>query len=144
MAPAAPIRNVNRRRLAAVAAPNHTMAANRAEMAAVRISARIRNLRRSTMSASAPAGNANRKSGRVVATCTSATISGLGSRSVISQPEAALYIQLPTLETTVATHRMAKVACRKGLQAEDEGGEVSAADSFGAIMWRSGVGVALG
>ncbi|HEX5958855.1 MAG TPA: hypothetical protein VFY92_09400 [Hyphomicrobiaceae bacterium] len=38
------------------------------------------------------------------------TTSGLGSRSVISQPEAVLYIQLPMLETTVAIHSIEKVA----------------------------------
>src|SRR5580693_5865134 len=62
----------------------------------------IRNLRLSKMSASAPAGNANRNTGSVVAVCTNATTKGSGSRLVMSQPDAALYIQPPTLETRVA------------------------------------------
>jgi hypothetical protein len=37
---------------------------------------------------------------------------------VISQPDAALYIQLPTLATTVAIHSTVNAVCRKGLQAE--------------------------
>ena len=53
----------------------------------------------------APAGSANRNSGRLVATWTRETISGLGSRLVMSHPEAALFIQEPTFETTVAIHR---------------------------------------
>jgi hypothetical protein len=60
--------------------------------------------RLSIMSASAPAGSASRNNGRLLATCTSETMRALGSRLVISQPEAALYIQLPTLDTTVAIH----------------------------------------
>jgi hypothetical protein len=78
--------------------------ANAALSSVVRISSpRIRR-RLSTMSASAPAGNANRKSGRLLATWTSETMSGLGLRLVISQPDAALYIHVPMLETTVASH----------------------------------------
>ena len=37
---------------------------------------------------------------------------------VISQPDAQLYIQLPTLATKVAIHSTVKVALRNGLQAE--------------------------
>src|SRR5262249_1267553 len=44
--------------------------------------------------------------------------SGSGSRLVISQPDAALYIQLPTLATTVEIHSTVNGACRNGLQAE--------------------------
>src|SRR3954470_9585337 len=58
------------------------------------------------MSARAPAGSANRKIGSVVATWTIETINGSGLRSVISQPDAALYIQPPILEMTVAPQEM--------------------------------------
>ena len=47
---------------------------------------------------------ANKQIGKELAACTSATINGSGLRPVMSQPEAALYIQPPTLETTVAVH----------------------------------------
>src|SRR5262245_59749567 len=56
--------------------------------------------------------------GSVVATCTLETKRGSESRIVISQPDAALYIQLPTLTTTVAIHSTVNAACRNGLQAE--------------------------
>jgi hypothetical protein len=64
----------------------------------------MRNRRLSTMSASAPAGSANKNIGRLVATWTSETINGSALRVVISQPAAALYIQVPMFEITVAIH----------------------------------------
>ena len=70
----------------------------------------MRNLRLSMMSASAPAGRANRNIGKVVATCTIDTMNGSGLRLVISQPAAALYIQLPMFATTVAVHSTVNVA----------------------------------
>src|SRR3954468_9026876 len=85
------------------------------------ISATIRNFRRSTMSASAPAGSANRNIGRVVATCTIDTMNGSGLRLVISHPDAALYIQLPMFAMTVAVHNTENVAWRNGLQGEEAG-----------------------
>src|SRR6516164_1413620 len=66
------------------------------------------------MSAKAPAGRAKRKMGSALATCTSDTIKADGLRLVISQPEAALYIQFPTFETTVAVQTIAKAVSRKG------------------------------
>jgi hypothetical protein len=62
------------------------------------------------MSASAPAGIANRNIGKVVATWTIETMNGSGLRSLISQPHAALYIQPPILEMTVAPHTTEKLA----------------------------------
>ena len=70
------------------------------------------------MSASAPAGSANRKIGKVVVAWTIETMNGSGLRSVISQPDAALYIQPPMFEMTVAPHTMEKLAWRNGLQGE--------------------------
>jgi hypothetical protein len=45
-------------------------------------------------------------------------MNGSGSRLVISHPDAALYIQLPTFATTVAVQTTAKAGCRNGLQGE--------------------------
>jgi hypothetical protein len=42
------------------------------------------------------------------------TMSGLGSRLVMSQPDATLYIQPPMFETTVAAQISANVLTRKG------------------------------
>ncbi len=72
----------------------------------------------SRMSASAPAGIATRNMGSVVATCTSDTMSGSGLRLVISQPEAALYIQLPTFAMTVAVQITANSGWPNGLKGE--------------------------
>src|ERR1700740_2456855 len=84
------------------------------------VSTTIRNLRLSKMSASAPAGIANRQIGRLLAACTSATIRGSGSSEVISQPDAALYIQPPTLETSVAVQMTVNAGWRNGA-AKDTG-----------------------
>jgi hypothetical protein len=46
--------------------------------------------------------------GKVVAARTRTTLSGSGLRVVISQPAAALCIQLPILERTVATQSTVK------------------------------------
>ena len=75
------------------------------------VSAAIRNLRLSTTSAQAPAGKANIKTGRLAATCTKDTINGSLVRLVISQPDAALYIQPPMFEITVAIHTRVKMRC---------------------------------
>jgi hypothetical protein len=72
------------------------------------VSTTIKNFRLSKMSASAPAGIANRQIGRLLAACTSATIKGSGSRPIINQPDAALYIQPPMFETSVAVQITAK------------------------------------
>jgi hypothetical protein len=50
----------------------------------------------------APDGTANKNMGKLDATWTIATINGLVSRVVINHAAAALYIQLPIFETTVA------------------------------------------
>ena len=47
--------------------------------------------------------------GNVVATCTSDTTSGSGLRFVISHADAALNIQPPIFETTVAVQMAAKI-----------------------------------
>src|SRR5215470_1280662 len=111
----APTRNVKARSSAGVTSPRPTTSANPAVSRVSATCTAISRRRRSRMSASAPAGSPRRKIGSVVATWTRATVSGSGSRPVISQPAAAFCSQVPMLETTVATHRMAKTLCRNGL-----------------------------
>src|SRR5580704_10479574 len=96
-------------------------------MAVAPASTTIRNLRLSKISASAPAGTANRNIGSVVAACTRETARGSGLRLVMSQPEAALYIQVPILATTVAVHSTANVRWRNGAQADGAEGEAGPA-----------------
>jgi hypothetical protein len=71
-----------------------------------------------TMSVSAPAGIANKNIGRLLATCTMETMNGSGSRLVMSQAEATLYIQPPMLETTVAIQINVNTRWRNGAHAE--------------------------
>src|SRR6201989_1987212 len=93
----------------------------------------MKNFRLSTISASAPAGTANRNIGRVVATWTMETTSGWGSGRVNTQRDAALYIHLPMLATTVATHSTVYSGCRNGLHGE----VVGPADACARVMGRS-------
>jgi hypothetical protein len=115
-----------------------TSPASADEKTIVTTSQKMRILRRSTISASAPAGRAKRQYGKLVATWTIETISGEGLRLVISQPDAALYIQPPIFEMTVAVQMTANVLCRNGLQAEFgrwvEGVAGSAISSRGAKL----------
>jgi hypothetical protein len=60
---------------------------------------------------------ANRNIGRLLATCTMETMKGSGSRLVMSQPDATLYIQPPMFETTVAVQITANVRLRNGAHA---------------------------
>ena len=100
---------VKHSRLPGVMRCSQTRTAKAVEVTVTAISPMIRNTRRSTMSTSAPAGIANRNIGRLLATCTSDTNKGSASSVVISQPQATLYIQPPTLETTVATQMTANI-----------------------------------
>jgi hypothetical protein len=100
---------LNTSRLQGVMRCSHTSAANAIDVTATAVSPMIKNRRRSTMSTSAPAGIAKRNIGRLLATCTSDTMSGSASRLVMSHPDATLYIQPPMLETTVATQMTANV-----------------------------------
>src|SRR5438309_10719441 len=93
--------------------------------------------RRSTMSASAPAGNPTRKTGRLVAACTSATTTGEGVREVISHAAPTFCIHVPTLEVTDAIQRARKTGCRRGFHAEILGrANESGWDKFMVVLGR--------
>ena len=77
--------------------------------------ARISSFRRSTMSARAPAGNANRNSGTLVATLTRETISGDGSRLVINHAVATLAIHPPILVMRTAIQTVRNAGTVSGL-----------------------------
>src|ERR1700722_16681875 len=91
------------------------MTANTIEMIVMKYSDPMRSRLRSTMSAKAPAGRANKNIGKLAATWTSETIKGSRSTVVISHAAAALYIQEPILEMTVAAQITAKALLRNGL-----------------------------
>src|SRR5690606_7836048 len=101
-------------RVHAVVAPANVIAASAAAAINPNSCAPIRRRRRSTMSASAPAGRASANIGKVVAACTSATISGSGDSEVISQPAPTSCIQVPTLDTMVAIQSARNVELASG------------------------------
>ena len=105
------IRKVNSNNVTGFTRSAETSAAKIAETTVIKISRTMIKRRLSIISASAPAGTANRNIGRAFAAWTSDTVKGLASRLVINQLEAALYIQPPTFETTVATHSIVKTRC---------------------------------
>jgi hypothetical protein len=55
-----------------------------------------------------------------VAACTSATISGLGARVVISQPAPTSCIQEPMFDTTDAIHSVRNTRWRSGAHADND------------------------
>ena len=84
--------------------------------------------RRSTTSATAPAGSPTRNTGKVVAACTSATMAGLGAKEVISQAAPTFCIQVPIFDATAATQRARKNGWCSGAQVDAcEGGSMFAA-----------------
>src|SRR5438132_8737747 len=74
--------------------------------------------RRSTISATAPAGNPTSKTGRLVALCTRATINGDGESEVIAHAAPTFCIHVPTLEMSEAIHSARNTGCDSGAQAD--------------------------
>ena len=74
--------------------------------------------RRSTISASAPAGSANKKSGALSAVCINATMKGVGAKFVINHSAPTFCIHVPTFEATDAIHKARNKGCDKGLHAD--------------------------
>src|ERR1700688_2844374 len=72
--------------------------------------------RRSSTSASAPAGSARKNDGRLVAACTSATSVVDVVKDVIIQEAPTFCSQVPTLDATVAIHSQRKSGLCSGLQ----------------------------
>jgi hypothetical protein len=87
-------------------------------------------LRRSRISANAPAGRATRTAGKVPAACTRATIKGEGANDVISQAAATSCIQVPILETMNASQSQRNSRIRKGLQALGVPSRIGSEDGF--------------
>ena len=126
---------VNPSRMAGVTRPDHTSRPKPATHNVTAIWMTSSRRRRSTMSARAPAGSANTNIGNVVATWTSATISGLEARPVINQDAAEFCIQVPILATTVAVHRTAKAQCRSGPSGEPSCAGAGRGYRASALLW---------
>src|SRR6266404_7606767 len=74
--------------------------------------------RRSTMSASAPAGRANSTTGKLPNVSTSATSTGEGVNEVINHDSPTSCIHVPMFDTTVAIQSARNTDSRSGLQAD--------------------------
>src|SRR3954463_8915142 len=93
--------------------------------------------RRSSTSATAPAGSESRNMGRLVAAWTSATRVGDGLRVVIIHDAPTFWNQVPTFEATLAIHSQRKIVCRSGLQVErGSGGGMEDQKSLGGVGGR--------
>ena len=71
-------------------------------------------MRRSCMSAMAPAGMAISMIGSISAVCTSATLSADDVICVIAQAAPTPWIRIPRLETRLASQMRRNTACRSG------------------------------
>src|SRR5438128_3379118 len=91
--------------------------ASRALTASIHVWVTSNSRRRSTMSATAPAGSPTTKTGRLVALCTRATINGDGESEVIDHAAPTFCIHVPTLEMSEAIHSARNTGCDSGAQA---------------------------
>lgn len=96
----------------------HTKNANSAAASIINTLMKISSLRRSIISANAPAGSASKRTGKVVDVCTNATINGDVLKSAINQLAATEFIQVPIFEISAASQNRVKVRCLKGVSAD--------------------------
>jgi len=101
-----------------VTAPRIVSTPSRAAATSIQPCERISRRRRSTTSASAPAGSASMKIGRLVAVWIIETISGDGDSEVISHAAPTFCIQVPTLEASPAIQIAKNSRWRIGVQIE--------------------------
>src|SRR5258708_16863902 len=91
--------------------------------------------RRSTTSASAPAGRARSTIGRLPAVSTSATSTGEVVNEVINHDSPTSCIHVPMFEMTVAIQSALKTDSRRGLQADATFWEAPSGSSFSAALF---------
>src|SRR6267142_1492494 len=113
-----PSANVSPRSVVAVIRPTNVSTARSPAATSIQHCVTSSSRRRSTISATAPAGSPTRKTGRLVALCTRATISGDGESEVIAHAAPTFCIQVPMLETSEAIHSTRNTGCDSGVQAE--------------------------
>src|SRR5690606_7678520 len=101
-----------------VSSPANPKIAMPAETTIIMICAVSMMLRRSKLSARAPAASEKILMGRVVAACTRATISSELEMDVISQAAPTACTSPPRLDASVAVHSARKVRCRNGARAD--------------------------
>ena len=109
-----PIRKVNTSSSQGVSRPISPSTASSSDTSAMPLCAMIITMRRSKLSASAPAAMENTMIGSVAAACTSATILCELVSVVIIQPAPTDCTSPPRLDTSVASHSSRNVSCRNG------------------------------
>src|SRR6185436_16225205 len=113
-----PSANVKTRSVAGVTRSTNARTASSAAAASIQVWVTSSSRRRSTMSATAPAGRPTRKTGRLVALCTRATINGDGESEVIAHAAPTFCIQVPMLETSEEIQRARNTGCASGAHAD--------------------------
>src|SRR5258705_1553198 len=113
-----PSANVKTRSVVGVMRSTNAKTASSAAATSIQVWVTSSSRRRSTMSATAPAGSPTTKTGRLVALCTRATINGDGDSEVIAHAAPTFCIQVPMLETSEAIQRARNTGCDSGAQAD--------------------------
>src|SRR5216684_2832573 len=113
-----PRANVNARSVVAVIRPRNASTASSPAATSIQHCVTSSSRRRSTISATAPAGSPTTKTGRLVALCTRATINGDGESEVIAHAAPTFCIQVPMLETSEAIQSARNTGCDSGAQAD--------------------------
>src|SRR5271156_1271696 len=112
-----PRTRVKSNRLHGVTACSKVSTPSPAAAATIQLWVNNSNRRRSTMSASAPAGSTTKNTGTAAAAWTRLTINGEVESCVISQPAPTFCIHVPVYETTAAIHNDRNSGSRNGAHA---------------------------
>src|SRR6266446_7452041 len=113
-----PRANVNARSVVAVIRPRNASTASSPAARSIQLCVTSSSRRRSTISATAPAGSPTTKTGRLVALCTRATMKGDGESEVMAHAALTFCIHVPMLETSEAIHSARNTGCDSGVQAD--------------------------
>src|SRR5436305_3873944 len=113
-----PSRKVKPRRIQGVVAPAAVNAQRPKAATVIQVWVTRSSRRRSSTSATAPAGRDSRNIGRLVAAWTRATSVGDGVSVVIIHDAPTFWNHVPTLEATLAIHSQRNTVWRSGLQVE--------------------------
>src|SRR6266446_9526553 len=116
-----PRANVKARSVVAVIRPRKASTASSPAATSIQLCVTSSSRRRSTISATAPAGSPTRKTGRLVALCTRATMKGDGESDVMAHAALTFCIHVPMLETSEAIHSARNTGRDSGVQAESAG-----------------------
>src|SRR5882724_3379701 len=116
-----PRANVNARSVVAVIRSRNASTASSPAATSIQHCVTSSSRRRSTISATAPAGSPTTRTGKLVALCTRATINGDGESEVMAHAALTFCIHVPMLDTSEAIHSARNTRCDSGVQADSAG-----------------------